>query len=164
MTGFADSYLGRLRQRIGHDLVLCPGAQVVVVREDGRVLMQRRTDTGAWEIPSGAAEPGQSFRDIAVTELLEEAGLRVAPADLVPFATFSDPVTHLLVYPNGDRVHAFALCFWVRLDDREPIASAEAVDHRWVQPDDLPVPVHPPTARVLAMYREHLATGRFIAD
>lgn len=164
MSDFADSYLGRLRQRIGHDLVLCPGAQVVVVRGDGRVLVQRRTDTGAWEIPSGAAEPGQSFRDIAVTELSEEAGLRVTAADLVPFATFSDPVRHLLVYPNGDRVHAFALCFWVRLDDSAPIDTAEAVAHRWVAADDVPHPVHPPTVRVLAMYREHRTTGKFIAD
>ena len=40
--------------------------------------------------------------------------------DLVPFATFSDPVAHLLIYPNGDQVHAFALCFWVRVDDQVP--------------------------------------------
>jgi hypothetical protein len=40
----------------------------------------------------------------------EEIGIVVSRADLVPFATFSDPVDHRLVYPSGDVVHAFALC------------------------------------------------------
>lgn len=163
MAEFADSYVGRLRRRVGHELILVPGAQVVLVRDDGRILVQRRTDSGRWEIPAGAAEPGQSFRDVAVAEVAEETGIRLPVEDLVPFASFSDPVGHLLTYPNGDQVHAFALCFWARVGAEEPSATSEATDHRWVRPEDLPEPTHAPTARVVSLYLEHLATGRFIA-
>lgn len=164
MADFSDSYLGRLRAHVGSALILCPGAQVVLVRDDGRILVQRRTDSGSWEIPSGAAEPGQSFRDVARAEVLEEAGIGLEPANLVPFATFSDPVQHLLVYPNGDQVHAFALCFWAPWTGAEPAASDEAIEHRWVRPDALPVPTHPPTAQVIRLYLEYRSTGQFVAD
>ncbi len=29
--------------------------------------------------------------------------------------------------------------------------------------DELPEPTHPPTIHVVALYREHLATGNFLA-
>lgn len=163
--GFADSYLGRLRARIGHDLVLAPGVQVVVVRDDGCVLVQRRADDGTWEVPAGSCEPGQSFRTAAVAELREEAGIAVDADALVPFAAASHPQDHLLVYPNGDQAHAFALCFWVSVDDAEPVASdGEVTEFRWVSPDALPEPSHGPTLIALARYIEHRRTGAFIAD
>jgi len=43
---FADSYLGQLRELIGNRLVLMPGARVVIERDDGRILLQKRTDIG----------------------------------------------------------------------------------------------------------------------
>lgn len=164
-AGFAESYLGRLRARIGHDLVLAPGVQVLVVREDGRVLVQRRADDGTWEVPAGSCEPGQSFRTAAVAELREETGIKVEPDALVPFAALSGPDTHMLVYPNGDQVHAFALCFWVPANGAEPVVTdGEATEFRWVGVDDLPEPAHGPTRMVLARYVEHSQAGTFIAD
>lgn len=166
MSGtFSESYLGRLRARIGHDLVLVPGVQVVLVREDGRVLVQQRADNGTWEIPAGSCEPGQSFRTAAVAELREETGVTVTPDALVPFATISHPDYHLIVYPTGDQVHAFALCFWTEANGAEPVAvDGEATEFRWVRPDALPEPAHGPTRVALARYAEHRATGAFIAD
>ena len=74
MTQFAETYLGRLRALVGSQLILMPGAQVVLFDAGSHVLMQRRADSGQWEFPSGSAERGQSFADIAITELAEEAG------------------------------------------------------------------------------------------
>ena len=164
MSDFAASYLGRLRQHVGHDLLLCPGVQVVAARDDGRVLVQQRTDSGLWEFPAGSCEPGQSFRTAAEAELREEAGIAVPADQLIAFATFSDPVDHLIVYPNGDQVHAFALCFWVRVpDDRAAGDDGEASHHRWVDPADFPSPAHPPALHVLEMFVRYRETGEFQA-
>ncbi|KAM9867037.1 hypothetical protein ACIFOC_00358 [Leucobacter aridicollis] len=111
---FADSYLGRLRQHVGNAELLTPGAQVLLLTDDDHAVFQRRADSGGWEIPAGSAEPGQSFVDTAIAEVAEELGVRLSPDMLTPFASFSDPVEHRLVYPNGDIVHAFALCFVAR--------------------------------------------------
>src|ERR1700741_3237178 len=76
---FEGSYLWKLRQEVGHDLVLIPGAAVAAQREDGRVLFIRRGDNGVWALPGGAAEEGGSFARTAVDELREETGLLPLP-------------------------------------------------------------------------------------
>jgi 8-oxo-dGTP pyrophosphatase MutT (NUDIX family) len=71
-VGHRDSYLWRLRQAVGNDLVLMPGAMVALQREDGRVLLTKRADDGTWCLPAGAAEAGGSFARTAIDELAEE--------------------------------------------------------------------------------------------
>lgn len=68
---YKDSYLWRLRQAVGSNLVLMPGAMVAVQREDQRVLLTKRADDGTWCLPAGAAEPGGSFARTAIDELAE---------------------------------------------------------------------------------------------
>ena len=144
MAPFEDSYIKSLRDSVGSSLLLVPGAQVLVMRADGKILLQRRSDNGVWEIPAGSCEPGQSFRTAASNELLEETGIDASPESLVAFASFSDPAEHLLTYPNGDQVHAFALCFHLQLtSDVEPkCGDGEVSEFRWVSPGALPEPIH----------------------
>ncbi|MEU2613879.1 NUDIX domain-containing protein [Micromonospora sp. NPDC007271] len=59
-----------------------PGAQVVLLDSAERILFQQRRDSGLWEIPAGAAEPGGSFVSAAIDEVREETGLVVEAADL----------------------------------------------------------------------------------
>ena len=55
---FEGSSLWKVRQKVGTDLVLWPGATVLVQREDGRVLLGLRGDTHDWAMPGGGAEEG----------------------------------------------------------------------------------------------------------
>ncbi len=59
--GFEGSSLWRLRQKIGSELVLWPGATVCVIGPDGNVLLGLRSDDRAWGMPGGGAEEGGSF-------------------------------------------------------------------------------------------------------
>lgn len=72
--------------RIDPDLPLPPGTQghagiVFLVRNDGRVLLQQRDDIqlpegyGRWAFPGGGWEPGESPRECAHREMLEETAL-----------------------------------------------------------------------------------------
>jgi len=159
---FEGSYLWRLRQRIGHDLVLMPGAAVAAQREDGQVLFVRRGDNGVWALPGGGAEEGGSFARTAAEELREETGLVVDPADLVPAACFSDPESHTLHYPNGDVAHYFSICFLARRWEGEPTPDGEeTLELRFAPLDELPQPFEVSTARVVELLRGHLATGEF---
>jgi 8-oxo-dGTP diphosphatase len=47
----------------------------VVVR-DGRVAVVHRPKYDDWSLPKGKLDPGESFEDAAVREVLEETGLR----------------------------------------------------------------------------------------
>ena len=68
---YRGSYLWRLRQVIGHELVLMPGAMIALQRADQRILLTKRTDDGSWCLPAGAAEPGGSFARTAADELVD---------------------------------------------------------------------------------------------
>ncbi|MEV0375000.1 NUDIX domain-containing protein [Streptomyces sp. NPDC050636] len=161
---YVGSYIWSVRQKVGSQLLLVPGAQVLLLDEAGRGLFQQRTDNGVWELPAGACEEGSDFAGTAVRELAEETGLRVERADLVPFGSLSDPGVHTLTYPNGDVTHCFALCFVARRWSgglslgRDEVAQAEFRDL-----SDPPRPLHPPTAAVLEMFQAFQTTGGFQA-
>jgi 8-oxo-dGTP pyrophosphatase MutT (NUDIX family) len=159
---FEGSYLWHLRQKVGHDLVLMPGAAVAVQRDDGQVLFARREDDGNWCLPGGAAEAGGSFARTAVDELREETGLRADPADLIPVACFSEAERHTLHYPNGDVTHYFSMCFLVRRSEGEPAPDGEeTTELRFADPTDLPRPFEDSTARAVELLLAYLRTGRF---
>src|SRR5882757_1003574 len=104
---FEGSYLWRLRQKVGSELVLIPGAMVFLQRGDGAVLFTRRGDNGLWCLPAGGAEEDSSFAATAITELGEETGVVVDPTDLVAFACLSEAERHTITYPGGDVSHCF---------------------------------------------------------
>ncbi len=162
--GFEGTTLWRVRQRVGTDLLLWPGASVMVVRDDGHVLMGRRLDNGLWAIPGGGAEEGSSFSDTAVTELREEVGLEADPADLEGYACISRPDNHLEIYPNGDVTHYFGVWFVLRRWHGDPVGDGEEMGElAWFDVDDPPEPLLRSTRVGLELYREWLASGRFQA-
>jgi 8-oxo-dGTP pyrophosphatase MutT (NUDIX family) len=141
-----------------------PCALVVVEDADGRVLLHRRTDTGAWSIPAGGAEEGSTFATTAAAELLEETGLAAEPADLIPVGCLSDPEVHVVHYPNGDVTHYFGVVFaahrWRRVG--EPNA-AEASETAFFAIDDLPEPLESWGRAALELHERYRATGIFQA-
>jgi 8-oxo-dGTP pyrophosphatase MutT (NUDIX family) len=159
---FEGSYLWRLRQKVGSDLVLIPGAMVFLVRDDGAVLFTRRVDNGMWCLPAGGAEEGGSFARTAVTELREETGVVVDPADLVPFACLSDAELHTITYPNGDVSHCFAMLFLARRWSGEPRPDGEeTTEMLWADPAAPPAPLEDPATHAVDLYRAYLRDGAF---
>jgi len=162
--GFEGSTLWSVRQKVGTDLVLWPGASVVVVHGDERVLLAKRLDNGTWAIPGGGAERGSSFTDTALSELREEVGLDADPADLVAFASISRVDNHLETYPNGDVTHYFGLWFELRRWRGEPVGDSEEMGEiAWADLDDLPEPLLRSTRVGFDLYRNWRESGRFQA-
>ena len=159
---YRDSYLWRLRQAVGHELVLMPGAMIALQRDDQHVLLTKRADDGTWCLPAGAAEPGGSFARTAIDELAEETGVKVAEADLVPFGCLSEAEAHTIRYPNGDVTHCFALLFLATAwqGDVRPNED-EATEGRFIDLAALPEPLHRPTAHALELLRSYLEAGTF---
>jgi 8-oxo-dGTP pyrophosphatase MutT (NUDIX family) len=157
-VGFEGSYLWRLRQKIGSELVLVPAAQVLVIDSDGRFLLIRRSDTGWWGLPAGCAEPHSTFALTAVRELEEETGLHADEADLEPYACSSS--TGPITYPNGDQLQGFAMCFAVRTwtGDLRPI-DGEALDLRFFA--EPPEQCHDEVGNAHRLWRAYCRTGRF---
>ncbi|MDR3439628.1 NUDIX domain-containing protein [Telmatospirillum sp.] len=86
------------------------GVGAVVATPDGYVLLQRagKHGGGLWSLPGGALEPGESLIACAVRETLEEAGVVLRDARLLPFVSediFPQQhwVTHYVCGETSDR-------------------------------------------------------------
>lgn len=158
---FEGSTLWGVRRKVGADLLLWPGATVLVERADGHVLLGRRGDDRGWAMPGGGSEAGSSFARTALQELAEEVGLAAEPDDLEPFATVSEPEDHLIAYPNGDRTHYFGLFFALRRWRGEPRPDGrEILEVGFFDPRD-PPPMIRSNAVALELYAAYRRTGRF---
>ncbi len=144
-------FILRLREHVGHDLLWLSGVSVVVVDDDGRILLARRSDNGAWAVPAGILEPGEQPGPAALRELHEETGVT---AELVRLAAVD--VTPEITYPNGDRTQYLGLCFLARyVGGVAHPADDENSEVGWFAPDDLPAGLAPTSAdRIAQALRE----------
>ena len=115
-------------------------ASAVVVDEAGRILLQRRADSGLWALPGGCMELTDSLPGTAVREVKEETGLDVEIAGLV--GTYTDP-RHIIAYSDGEVRRQFNICFTARITGGTLALSDESTELRFVAPEELDaLPMH----------------------
>jgi 8-oxo-dGTP diphosphatase len=126
--------------------VVTPSVFVAVREEQGHLLLVRRCDSGAWELPGGRVDVGESAVEAAVRETAEESGLRVRITGLV--GLFTDPA-HVVEAAMGDEVRQqFVLCFhgWAVWGRPHPDGH-ETADAAWFAPADVKALMLEPGAR-----------------
>ena len=115
---------------------------VVMLNTRGDVLLCHATETTHWDVPKGAADPGESPREAALRELVEETGIVLDAARLKDLGRF--------VYRRDKDLHLFAVrvtedevqlencvceSYFPRYSDGTMIPEMDA--YRWVSPADV---------------------------
>ena len=118
------------------------GVAVVVLDDDGRILLGRRSaggNEGAWCIPCGYVEWGEDIRDAARREFAEETGLEAQIGDICAVhSNFHNPAALTVgVWFYGEIVGGAAAAS----DDLDRVS--------WFRPDDPPEPMAFPTDRIV---------------
>ncbi|GAB2614920.1 NUDIX domain-containing protein [Streptomyces capparidis] len=127
-------FLRELRSQVGHRSLFLPGVTAVVLDASGRILLNRRSDTGRWAVLAGILEPGEQPAHAAAREVYEETGVRVAVERLAAVRT-----TEEIAYPNGDRARYLDVVFRCRAVGGEArVADDESLEVGWFAPDALP--------------------------
>ena len=153
------TYVERLREKFGTELLLIPGGRAVLEDERSRVLLGKRTDLEIWSFPGGTVEVGQTIEEAVLREVEEEVGVRLR--SFTPFGFASHPVHEVLEYPNGDRTHGFSLV--VHSKDWEGEITGgddENSAWRWFEPEGLPE-TREADRRTVARFLEWKKTGEF---
>lgn len=95
-------YYKELRKHVGHRPLILPGSVVIIVNEDGEILLQERNE-GDWGLPGGLMNLGESFIDTAKREVLEETGLYIDNLLLLDMLSGSEYYYKNL---NGDELYS----------------------------------------------------------
>ena len=143
-------YILQLRQYIGHRPILMVGAAILVLDEQNRLLMMKRSDIGCWGIPGGALEPGELVEDAARRETLEETNLEVGEISL--FGVFSGPELYYK-YPSGDEVYNVSIVYSSRDWWGEIKLNGEHTEWCWFAANEIPEDISPPIKPVLERFK-----------
>lgn len=106
--------------------------RAVVFAPDGAVLLVRETADGLWSLPGGWADVGESLRENAVREVLEESGYRVRADKLL---AVYDKAKH--EHP-AELVYAYKAFVRCELLGGEPTTSLETSEVGFFTPDRIP--------------------------
>jgi ADP-ribose pyrophosphatase YjhB (NUDIX family) len=86
---------------------LVVGSSAIVVDDEGRILLQRRSDSGNWALPGGAMDIGETLAQSILREVKEETGFDVHIERIV--GVYSDP-GHVFAYDDGEVRQEFSIC------------------------------------------------------
>ncbi len=115
-----------------------PAVGALVITPDNRVLLVKRRNPplpGQWAIPGGRVEWGEPLADAAAREVLEETGIAVRIGEII----------YVFESITGDdgtgqpALHYVIVDFAATPTDpaAEPAPADDALDARWVAPDEL---------------------------
>ena len=102
-------YVRRIRDAIGHDLLLPPAASAIIRSERGKVLLLKRCDDGKWNPPGGHIDPDETPAFAAERDLFEKSGL-VARAKKLDDVIGGRTIKHR--YPNSDLMQPLIVYFF----------------------------------------------------
>ena len=106
-----------------------------VVIHQNRVLLVRRGQQpgkGDWAIPGGRVELGERMHAAAVREVFEETGVSIQPGELIYYFE--------TIQPDQDgkiRFHYVIFDFMATYLSGEPTPQDDALDARWIAPDQI---------------------------
>jgi len=122
------------------------GVGAVVIHE-GRILLVKRASPpgkGFWAIPGGLVELGETVREAAERELLEETGISVRARDAFYLFDFIDRDADGTI-----RYHYVIVDFLADYLGGEPRAADDVSDARWLSPAEAAALNLSPTTRKL---------------
>lgn len=127
-------FITQLRTKVGHELLWLSGATAVIQRENGDILLVRRSDNGQWTPVTGIVDPGESPALTCLREAEEEANVVIEVVALGQVK--ADPS---MTFGNGDRCQFLDHTFYCRyVSGQAKVNDEESSEVRWVPVEDLP--------------------------
>ena len=154
------------------DLPYRPCVGIMLINSQGRVFAGKRIDqtVEGWQMPQGGIDEGESPREAALRELMEEAGTDKAEivAELPDWLTYDLPA-HLVGVAfhgkfKGQKQKWFLMRFTGQDNDIDLYAhEPEFSDWKWFELDEIPnliVPFKRPTYEAVIAGFRALVTGK----
>ncbi|HDR7709162.1 TPA: NUDIX hydrolase [Bacillus cereus] len=135
--GDTVGYVEELRKIVGHRPLILVGAVVLVINENGYVLLQQRTEPyGKWGLPGGLMELSESPEETAYREVYEETGIKVKNLRLINVFSGANYFTKLA---NGDEFQSVTTAYYTGEYEGDFVMNKEeAVQLKFFSVTELP--------------------------
>lgn len=131
---FTRLCMGKLQHKF---VLLQDGAAIVIVNEQGQILLQSRADRDKWGLPGGCQELGERFQDTVIRETKEETNLDIKEEHLILIDIVSGK-SRRNEYPNGDVVINNTALYCAKNYSGELKWDTESKEMRFFDIDKLP--------------------------
>ncbi len=129
-------HIRKLRELVGNELLVLPGAAVLPRDDIGKLLLVRIIETGQWAVIGGAVDPDESPQQAALREAREEAGIEL---QLGPVLAVLGGPQYRVTYPNGDQSSYVSTVFAATVLAGTPAPDGEETSEaQWFDPNQLP--------------------------
>ena len=132
---------------------IIPAASAIIVNDEGKMLLHRRSDNDRWALPGGTMEIGESISETIKREVKEETGLDVEPEYIT--GVYSDP-HHIIEYSDGEIRQEFSVCFACNIVQGDLHVSDESFELKFFTIQELEMlNMHESTRIRITHYLEH---------
>lgn len=131
-------YYKYLREYVGTQPLILPGAVVIIRNKADEVLLQKRPE-GKWGLPGGLMNLGESFEQVAAREVYEEVGLHVRNLQLMNVYSGEK---YYMKASNEDEFYCVTAVFLT--DEVEGVLQldpAESLEGKYFKDTELPEPM-----------------------
>jgi ADP-ribose pyrophosphatase YjhB (NUDIX family) len=143
-------YVEDLRKIIGTRPVILVGSVVVVMDEEGKILLQKRPE-GVWGLPGGLLELGESAEEAGRREVLEETGVEIGELQLIEVFSGKQYFRKL---DNGDEFYPVTIAY-ISKDIKSSeikIDGLETIDAGFFDVRELPENTSPLIKRMIGQF------------
>ncbi|MDR7855028.1 NUDIX domain-containing protein [Tissierella sp.] len=96
----------------------------VIIRYNGKVLLEKRTDSNRWALIGGGLNIDESLEKCIVREIKEETGLEIQEQSLCFLKVYSDP-TRIAEYPDGNILRIITAVYQIEISNKHELICSE---------------------------------------
>lgn len=162
MLSFKESYVGRLREKVGNMRVILPGSTIIVENEKGEILTTKKKNDDTVYFVGGLVEDDESLYQCAVRECKEETGLDIK--NLIPVGYFDRP-ENVITLENGHECFFHSMLFYCKDFEGElhiPEDEEDIVSTKWQKIEDVESSFDEEGGMFWKAYKKFKETGEFI--
>lgn len=127
-----------LRNKIGREKIIIPGADGAIIK-DNKILLVKNKLLKEWFLPGGLQDLNESIQDTVIREVNEELNLETEIVDLI--SVYSDP-KWTKKYKNGDVLQSLTFLFKLKYNKDSImniiIDENEISEYGWFDLNNLP--------------------------
>lgn len=156
-----SGYEKEIRDKVGH-IPMLRDVCTLIIYNNGKILLQKRSDNGTWAIHGGGMEPGEEYLETLQREIQEE--LNIKPINPKLMGIYSGKKL-FITYPSKDQAYVINHVFLCEeYEGKINFLDGEVKELKWFDLDNLPENIFFLNKPIIKDIKKFIEDGQVIVD